>query len=71
MGGTGGVHLVKRDCPANDRIIREGIVTMTRNGELASRDCVNSMAYLRSGGSVERLEDYACAPEQGHTPPTR
>jgi len=71
VGGTGGVHLIKRDCPDNDRIIREGIATMTRNGKLAGRDCVNGMAYLRSGGNVERLEDYACAPEQGHTSPTR
>ena len=64
MGGTGGVHLIRRDCPALDRSVQNSVSAIVENGKRAGRNCSTGIAYLRKGGRVDRLEDYTCAPDQ-------
>jgi hypothetical protein len=60
-----GIHLIRRDCPHDDRVLPNAGATITRNGKLAGRECTTGMAYLSSGGNLDHLEDYACAPDGG------
>lgn len=65
ISGTGGEHLRKVDCPHLDFKVRKSIAIIVRNEQEASRNCPSGKARLRSGGNVDRLENYVCTTSDG------